>query len=446
MCIPERMLTIMKLKTKHLVLVTIAICFAITMVVGSNFTVFDADTAKAVKNTKDTTKETMLTKEVVAGSATFMRNTSVTDEDDSKKMVADVAVAAGSATVETATIEDKEVPVVAADDSTGAATEVTEEAVETAAQPEEDEWSGKVMAKVQESANIRANANEDGELVGHLPQGAAADIIEKGDEWTQISSGTVVGYVKNDYLAFNDEAKQIADSLGKVATVTTETLRVRKEASSDSEVVTLASVGDSLKVVSEDASWVAVTADDVTGYVASEFVSVSYNLGSATSIEEEKAAEEAKKAAEEKAAKKAAEKEAKAESKSKQVETTQREAVEVSTDDATLLGALIQVEAGGQSYECQLAVASVIINRVNSSRFPDSISGVIYQSGQFPGAHNGKVARVLSNGVKSSCMNAANEALSGANNIGSYLFFNTSSAVSKSRLNDYTVIDGECFY
>ena len=195
MCIPERMLTIMKLKTKHLVLVTIAICFAITMVVGSNFTVFDADTAKAVKNTKDTTKETMLTKEVVAGSATFMRNTSVTDEDDSKKTVADVAVAAGSATVETATIEDKEVPVVAADDSTGAATEVTEEAVETAAQPEEDEWSGKVMAKVQESANIRANANEDGELVGHLPQGAAADIIEKGDEWTQISSGTVVGYV-----------------------------------------------------------------------------------------------------------------------------------------------------------------------------------------------------------------------------------------------------------
>ena len=131
MCIPERMLTIMKLKTKHLVLVTIAICFAITMVVGSNFTVFDADTAKAVKNTKDTTKETMLTKEVVAGSATFMRNTSVTDEDDSKKTVADVAVAAGSATVETATIEDKEVPVVAADDSTGAATEVTEEAVET---------------------------------------------------------------------------------------------------------------------------------------------------------------------------------------------------------------------------------------------------------------------------------------------------------------------------
>ena len=80
---------------------------------------------------------------------------------------------------------------------------------------------------------------------------------------------------------------------------------MRKEASSDSEVVTLASVGDSLKVVSEDASWVAVTADDVTGYVASEFVSVSYNLGSATSIEEEKAAEEAKKAAEEKAAKKA---------------------------------------------------------------------------------------------------------------------------------------------
>ena len=59
-----------------------------------------------------------------------------------------------------------------------------------------------------------------------------------------------------------------------------------------------------------------------------------------------------------------------------------------------------------------LAVATVIMNRVESSRFPNSISGVIYQSGQFTPARSGKLARVLSNGkISSSCYQAAAEAL-----------------------------------
>lgn len=430
----------MKLRNKQIVILSIAVVFVLAAVLI---------TGNAIKgsNAKDAqgSNETMLTKEVLAGSATFLKN-STFESVNEKGNVKAVSVSAGSGDIALATIEDSTVPVVGVDESTEAAVETTEEAVVSEQTQPSDEWANRVVAKVEESANIRANADAEGELVGHLPQGAAADIIEKGNEWTQISSGKVVGYVKNDYLAFNEEAKQIAESLGKSATVTTETLRVRKEADTAAEVVALASVGETLDVVSEDASWVAVSTDGTTGYVASEFVTISYNLGVATSIEEEREAEAAKKAAEEKkAAAEAAKKEAQS-SKQVEVETTQREATEASVDDATLLGALVQVEAGGQSYECQLAVASVIINRVNSSRFPDSISGVIYQRGQFPGAHNGKVARVLANGVKSSCMSAANEALAGTNNIGGYLFFNTSSAVSKGNLSDYTVIDGECFY
>ncbi len=427
----------MKVNVKHMVPAGLAVCLITgsVMLFGNSFST--SDESAVIPNDKK-----VRTNEVFAGSASFMRENIEVKEDneESKNTVSDVSVAAGSANTLTATVENAEVPVVMSDEVTEQPVEVTEQAAQPEEQSQPDEWSNKVMAKVEEEANIRANADAEGELVGHLPQGASADIVERGEEWTQISSGSVTGFVKNDYLAFNDEAKQIADTMGKKATVNTETLRVRKEANEESEVVSLASVGDSFKVVSEDVSWVAVSAEDTTGFVAAEYVTISYNLKTATSVEEERAEEqkviERAKAAEEKAAQKA----------KKNIETTKREAVMAEADETTLLAALIQVEAGGQSYECQLAVGSVIINRVNSSRFPNSISGVIYQSGQFPGAHNGKVARVISNGVKRSCINAANEVLSGTNNIGNYLFFNTSSAVSKGKLNDYIVIDGECFY
>lgn len=363
------------------------------------------------------------------------------------KEVSAVVASAGAGSLEVATLEQVKVPAVTAEETTEEAATTTAPAVETEAAQPKDEWAGKVMAKVQESANVRREANEEAELVGHLPNGACADIVEQGAEWTKIASGSVEGYVKNEFLAFGDEARQLADSQ-RVAKVLAETLRIRKEANENAAVLTLASVGEELKVTDVMDGWVAVSKGKVSGFVSAEFVEVTHKLGRATSIEEERAAEAARKAAEEKAKAEAARKAeaAAAKAKERSVETTQREATAADTDEATLLGALIQVEAGGQSYECQLAVGSVIINRVNSGRFPNSISGVIYQKGQFPGAHNGKVARVLSNGVKSSCMNAAYAVLSGTNNIGDYLFFNMSGAVSKGRLSDYVIIDGECFY
>lgn len=429
----------MKINLKHMVPVGIAIVFfAVAAVLGGSM--IHVTKAKEAKVTEDE----VLATDVFAGSGTFMRDKTLSNTAVSKD-ISEVSVNVGSATVAQATVEAAEVSVVSTPE------EVTEEAVEN--KSDAGEWSSKVMAKVTEAANIRATADSEGELVGHFPEGAAGDIIERGEEWTQITSGSVTGYVKNEFLAFDEEAKQLAEARGRRATVNTETLRIRSSADENSSIVELASVGDVYGVVSEDASWVAVSVDDTTGYMAAEFVTITYNLEKATSIQEEKEeAEEAARAKEEaekeKAAKeeKATKKKAAEESKSETTEVTMRESTNASVDDVTLLGALVQVEAGGQSYECQLAVASTIINRVNSSHFPNSISGVIYQSGQYPPAHNGKVARVLANGVRSSCLSVAQEAINGKNNIGSYVQFNMSSAVSKDRLSDYIIIDGECFY
>ena len=124
------------------------------------------------------------------------------------------------------------------------------------------------------------------------------------------------------------------------------------------------------------------------------------------------------------AATEAAKEAAKAAKESKKTETTQGEAVSAGADDLTLLAAIIECEAGGESYECQLAVGAAVINRVKSSSYPNSISGVIYQKGQFGPASSGKLARKLSGRISSSCYSAAQEAMSGVDNTGGCTSFN----------------------
>ena len=96
-------------------------------------------------------------------------------------------------------------------------------------------------------------------------------------------------------------------------------------------------------------------------------------------------------------------------------------------DDASLLAAIIYCEAGNQSYEGMVAVGAVVLNRVASSSFPNTISEVIYQSGQFTPAYSGSLSSALANGVPSACYEAAIDAMNGVNPVGNALYFNTGS-------------------
>lgn len=96
--------------------------------------------------------------------------------------------------------------------------------------------------------------------------------------------------------------------------------------------------------------------------------------------------------------------------------------------DAYLLGAIIECEAGSESYDGQLAVGSVIVNRVRSAYFPNTISGVIYQSGQFSPVASGRLAYRLQAGVSSGCLNAAQSVLSG-NVTTSCLYFRANNGI-----------------
>lgn len=299
---------------------------------------------------------------------------------------------------------------------------------------EEKEWQDYLMADVKEYLNIRASKKSDAEVVGKLRKGDRALIKSRGKVWTKIESGQVEGYVKSEYCLTGKEALDYAKKVcGKVAVVEPDSLRVREERSRDSRVITTASRGDRLEVNAKAAKkkgWVAVKTASGKGFVSSEYVKVTYNTSKAISAEEEqklKAAAEAEKAAaaavsvttEDK--KESTEERENRDSRPKQ---KQGESVSASVDDKTLLAALIYCEAGGENYDCQLAVGAVVVNRVHSGSFPGSIRGVIYQRGQFGPASSGRLASALSGGVSSKSKRAAEEALSGVDNTDGCLFFN----------------------
>lgn len=108
--------------------------------------------------------------------------------------------------------------------------------------------------------------------------------------------------------------------------------------------------------------------------------------------------------------------------------TTLGSGVAYTEDDLILLAALIECEAGSRNYEGMLAVGSVVVNRMKSRYYPNTLYGVVYQSGQFSPTWEGKLDKVLARGVKDSCVVAAKDALNGKNNVGDCLSFRSASS------------------
>lgn len=287
---------------------------------------------------------------------------------------------------------------------------------------ENAEWQNRLMADVDEFLYVRASGDADAEIIGKLYKGDVADVVENGDTWTHVVSGDVDGYVNNDYCVSGEDALVYAqENIETEAQVNTNGLRVRNAASEDASVIVAVSEGTTLTVDTDaetEDGWVAVKYKGQTAYVSADYVTTELALGEAVTIEEEKAAL-AKKAEEEAAAKAA---------QTKETTTVQNASVSASYDDVTLLAALIQCEAGNELYEGQLAVGAVVMNRLRSGAYPSSISGVIYQSGQFPPAGQGMVASIAANGPKSSCVQAAQQALGGSDNTGGATCFSRASS------------------
>lgn len=318
----------------------------------------------------------------------------------------------------------------------------------------ESAFAGKFMVNVDEYLNIRAAADENSDVLGKLYAGAGGTVIEKGTEWTKISSGSVEGYVATKYILFDADAETKANEVGTwKVTILEDSIRVRKLPSTEAGVWGLAEKNDEYRCTKITDGWLEINYDGEIGYVSTDYSSVRLVVSEAVSIEEE--LEQIRKAEEEKAAKEAEakrkEEEARAEEKkiaaaSKFVETVQTSSYNVSEEDVYLLACLVCAEAGYEPYEGKLAVANIVLNRLNGGLYGNTMSDVIYARGQFSVAASGRLAKVMAAGPNNESIAAAKEALSGKNNVPEYSNFRSCGGASYGNYNNYTIIGNQVFY
>lgn len=353
-------------------------------------------------------------------------------QTDERKVVTANDGTAGIATMELlsavdnqAAVEVRAMAVVSETEDEAEAVREDEIVEEEPQEKEADYWDTHVVVKVQDSLNVRKRASQKSKQVGILFKNGGGKILEERGNWLKIESGNLKGYVKKSYCLTGKKAERFAKRNGLYrAKALSSGLRVRYKASTESRIYTVVDKGSSLAASAKEAKsedWVAVNYNGKRAFVASEYVKVSVRYEKGLTMKEYQ-----KKLAEEAAKKKAAQAAAAAGSQSasrRSSTTTQRGSVAADVDDVTLLAALIQCEAGTQSYEGMLAVGAVVCNRVRSGRYPNTLRGVIYQRGQFGPASSGILARRLAGSINGSCRRAAEAALGGADNVGGALYF-----------------------
>ena len=226
-------------------------------------------------------------------------------------------------------------------------------------------WILSLMTNAEDFAYVRTTPSDDGEIAGKLRKGDMARVESlTNNGWYQITSGNLTGYIKADVSLTGQSCKDYAQAVG-------------------------------------------------------------YNGSTGITVAEEEAAIAAFNAAIEEAARQEAAKKAAA-SASSSVTSTQKSSYNAAADEVTLLAAIVEKEAGGSGYQGMLAVASVVMNRVRSSSYPDTVEGVIGQKGQFTGGISG-LSNIISRGPSSAAIRAAEAALAGEDIVDGKVSFRSSS-------------------
>lgn len=181
-------------------------------------------------------------------------------------------------------VSENDTPVVAAEEQSVEAEVVTE-----VAEPQ-SEYADIAIAQVDNYVNVRMEPNTESEVLGKLYNNSAATILETTEDgWYKITSGSVSGYVKCEYVVAGDEELARAVST-RYAKVTTTTLYVRTEPSTEASVLTMVPLEDDLVVLDESTpGWVYVTTAEGEGYVSTDYVTLSTEFVQAESKEEEAA-------------------------------------------------------------------------------------------------------------------------------------------------------------
>ncbi len=153
---------------------------------------------------------------------------------------------------------------------------------------EEDLFRKLVIAQVTNYVNVRSLPSEEGEIIGKLYNNSVGTFLSEENGWYQINSGDVTGYVKAEYCVTGEDAVEIAKHVGKrIATVTTQTLFIRQEPTTESAKLGMLPEAEELLVLEEIEGWVKVDFEEGTGWVSADYVSLHSEFVQAESREEE---------------------------------------------------------------------------------------------------------------------------------------------------------------
>ena len=225
--------------------------------------------------------------------------------ETSMEVPMEVPIEAGVATVfaETLLTEEEQMQVV---ESLQEAKE--QEITQDTENSEEDEYSNLAIADVTNYVNVRSTPDTDGEIVGKMYDGSVAQILSTtgsgADEWFQVVSGNVEGYIKAEFFIYGDAAQAvIEDYVTRYAVVKADRLNVRKEPDISASRIGYIDYGEKVKIIENGEEWMKVLyTEGEEGYVASQYVTVEEEFIYAKSIEEELAELAAQRELEERAA------------------------------------------------------------------------------------------------------------------------------------------------
>ena len=168
----------------------------------------------------------------------------------------------------------------------------------------EDEYASLAIANVTNYVNVRTEPNTESAVVGKIYDGAVAQILGVAGEdqdWFQIVSGNVEGYIKAEFFIYGDAAAEVVDNyVTRYAVVTADRLNVRQDPATDAKRIGYIDNGEKVKILQNDGDWLKVQyTEDKAGYVSAEYVTISEEFIYAKTIEEEQAEIAAQKALQE---------------------------------------------------------------------------------------------------------------------------------------------------
>lgn len=216
-----------------------------------------------------------------------------------------------------------------------------EEVILTGYEEQQGQMQNKALAITEPYLDVYSADNENSSVNGRLYKNTVVDVLEVNGSMTKIRSGNCEGYTKTAALLFNQEAEVIAQTLDEKDILTGYTIEeaeakeAEEEAARIAEEERIAAEQEAARIAEEERIQ-AVISRTISG------TDISYNS-----------------------------------------------TMSVSNEEIYLLACIIDWEAAYEPYEGKLAVANVVLNRVRSSNYPNSITGVIYQKSQFSGASDG---------------------------------------------------------